>query len=249
MAWFAILRRFILLSLLLMPAAAYADLRSDMVKLDQAYVPALVLSGQGKPLSALAMDALVDRWDWFKQRQAYRSDRDTEWNFDLTTVEHAILTAKRWVDGGSYAEAHLVLEQVRITLRRMRQRIGMAYLPDALLGFEESVQALSGLMGDAQGGADADALRLNYERAAARWEEVLGWPVNPFEYGLNGRSGALMRRQMLDEQVLLTRFGQQLAAGERAAMGETLTEIRGCYIRIYSNFGRFPKPPDTASGA
>ena len=247
MAWYAVLRQLVLLSLLAMPVAAYADLKSDMVKFDQAYIPALVLSGQGNPLSALAMDSLLNRWDWFKQRQAYRPDRDTQWNFDLATIERAILTAKRRVDEGAYAEAHVTLKGVRISFMHMRQRIGMAYLPDALTDFHQSLEAMLELMVEGADAADVDALRLNYQRASAHWEAALDWPVNPFDYGLNSSEGDLLRRQMLDESSLLKRLGQQLAAGDHTAMGSTVTEIKDCFIRVYSHFGRFPQPPQTTA--
>jgi len=247
MAWYAVLRRLVLLALLAMPGAAYADLQSDMVKFDQAYIPALVLTGQGKPLSALAMDSLLNRWDWFKQRQAYRPDRDTQWNFDLTAIERAILTAKRRVDEGAYAEAHMALEGVRISFMHMRQRIGMAYLPDALTDFHQSLEAMLELMGEGPDAANVDALRLNYQRASARWEAALDRPVNPFDYGLNASGGDLLRRQMLDEAQLLKRLGQQLAAGDRQAMDNTVTEIKDCFIRVYSHFGHFPQPPQTTA--
>lgn len=247
MANCAIFRRLVLLALLVLPVAAYADLRSDMVKLDQAYVPALVLSGQGKALTALAMDSLLDRWDWFKQRQAYRQDRDTQWNFDLTIIERSILNAKRWVDQGGYTEAHKALEQVRFRFMQMRQRLGLDYLPDTLLDFHQSMEALLELMEEGEGSADEDALRLNYERASSRWEDVMDWPINPYEYGLTLHSGEEMRKQMLDEQALLKRFGEQMAAGDREAMNTTLKEIKRCFIQVYRNFGHFPQPPETAA--
>jgi len=247
MVWREVLRHLVFLPLLAMPAVAYADLRADMVKFDQSHIPALVLSAQSRALTAPAMDALMLRWAWFKQRQAYRSDRDTQWNFDLTAIEHALLNAQRLVGEGSYADAHASLEVVHTTFIQMRRRIGLAYFPDALWRFHQPMERLLHRVGGEHGPAEEDALRLAYAGAAAAWEEVLDWPLNPYDYGLDSVAGNALRKSLLAEQQVLKRFGQALAAGDRAAQLSAASEIRDCFIIIYSDFGHFPERPKTTT--
>jgi hypothetical protein len=244
MARRTVLRGGLWLSLLAAPLVAHADQRGDMVAFDQAYIPALVLSGELRPQTDAAMGTLLRRWDEFKQQQAYRRDRDPDWNFDIARIERHILDAQRLVEERSYLDAHKALEPVREILMAMRRRIGMNYFLDALWRFQVPMAAMQRHLAALQATGDEQeqqAVAESYDRARARWEAVLDQAVNPYEYGLDVGQGRHLRQQLLAEQGLLRAFGQALARDDLQAMADTAARILSGFVACYSELGRFPE--------
>jgi hypothetical protein len=242
------LHQFLLVFLLLAaPLSAYADMRGDMVKFDQDYIPVLFLSKQEQPQSAAAMDKLLATWAWFKQSYAYHNGRDPQWNFDFTQIEHQLLEAQRLIEEKSCRDAHDALEPVRMTLMGMRERIGMAYFIDALVRFHEPMEAIAMQAGMAmpQAAEDAgiDAIKQNYTRARSLWSTVLNWNLNPYDYGLDSRQGEVLRQHLLEEERALQHLGQALAGNDRKAIAEAAAAIRPPFVQCYRSFGRFPAMP------
>jgi hypothetical protein len=249
MAWRTPLRQLLWLSLLAVPLMAHADLRDDMVALDQAYIPVLILSEESRPETAMAMDELLLRWDRFKQRQAYRSDRDKEWDFDIADIERQILNTQRLVEEGAFQDAHAALEPIREILMRMRQRVGLDYFTDALLRFHAPMAAMQRQLVALQAtGSDHDhqTMAASYARARGLWEEVLDEPINPFEYGLDLKRGKRLRQQLLAERDLLTAFDQALAKDDLQAMADTAARIQWGFLACYRELGQFPQQPKSS---
>jgi len=98
---------------------ARADLHSDMVALDRAYVPALALTNQPKAEPAQKAIARL-RAEWNRFRTAHSSAPPgfdvTAWAKHLREVEGAIAAAETNVAVGKGPAAHEDLEHVRETI-------------------------------------------------------------------------------------------------------------------------------------
>lgn len=243
--WGRALRNFVFVSILLgVQVTAHAGMQEDMVKFDQVYIPALSLSNQGKPQTAAAMDRLLETWSWFKQSYAYSNSGDSQWNFDMTQIENQLMEAQRLIERKAYPDAHEALESVRFTLMGMRERIGMAYFIDELIRFHQPMEDIAlKAKAAAKAGlsdADIDAIKQDYLQAREKWDVVLNWNFNPYDYGMDIAQGEKLHKQLMLEDQALRQLGQALAGSDRKAIAQAAAGIKPPFVPCYLSFGRFP---------
>ena len=91
--------------------------------LDRTYIPALLLTGQGKvEQSQKAMALLREEWEVFANRRYPKIPNDLKYRRSLDRVQKAVRTADHIVSsGGNLRDAHEALEDIRFILMDLRR--------------------------------------------------------------------------------------------------------------------------------
>lgn len=228
----------IVAALVLLQFEARAEMHGDMVRLEQAYIPALTLAARGDGRAMQAVEGLYEAWIAFKQVHAY-SGGDPRCDFDLDEIEWHVLEARRLAQQGEWEKAHAVLEPIRHILMSMRERRGMDYYLDEFTRYHLSLARMIELL-DGPQPVDYASVQQQYQRMLMIWRRIQRRDINPYAYGLDMQRFETLQR-LLQEQ---TRQQLRLQAPLQARDGESLLRLaRGLeqgLMEAIGCFGRFP---------
>jgi hypothetical protein len=223
------------------PLARAADIREDMVTLDRAVIPALVLSSDGRADLALkAMRAARSTWTSFKARYYEFKSKDPDLKKDLDRVDALMWEAHTIIDGGrQVALAQEPLERVTVVMANLRRRNGIDHYLDHLTAFR---QPLNAIVAAAQSKAPADdavnQIRAAYATASEAWKSVLAAEPSTGYQLTSGEREALQAKVDL-ETAALAALGKALAGNDRAAIIAAAIAVSQPFTDVYNSFGDF----------
>ena len=226
---------------------AAEDIIHDMVKLDQAYIPALAFTSEEKlGPSREAMKSLNRAWNSFNTRYQSDSHGDAQWKPDFDKIDSYIGAADKIViDGKNIKDAHEELEHVRIVLMHLRERNHIEYFVDNLTRFHKPMEEIVLSAKDKDDATlkdeDIEHIRIAFPIAKNLWKSTSAAKFDAFTYGFDSTRAAKLHN-------LIEKETQSLERLEKAIKGRNKKEIIGAAIGIKPNFaqifklfGRFPK--------
>lgn len=223
------------------PIADAADIREDMVALDRACIPVLVLSSEGHADFALkAMRVARSRWASFKDRYYKINTTDADWRKDLDRVDALFWEAYTIIDGGrQLALVQEPLERVNVIMTNLRRRNRIDHYFDRVTAFREPLNAIvSAAQGKAPAEEAVSLIRTSFATAREAWERVLsGEPGTGYRLTLGEREALQTKLDL--ETAALEALGKALAANDRAAIIAAAVAMRPPFIGIYNSFGDF----------
>jgi hypothetical protein len=223
------------------PLARAADIREDMVMLDRAVIPALVLTTENRPDLALkAMRAARSKWAAFKERYYNFKTTDADWRRDFDRVDALMWEAHTIIDGGrQVALAQAPLERVNAVMGNLRRRNGIDHYFDQVTAVRAPLNAI---VGAAETKAPADdavtRIRASYETVRQAWERMVSSEPSTGYQLTSGERETLQARLEL-ETAALEALGKALAGNDRAAIIAAAAAIKLPFSGVYNFFGDF----------
>ena len=187
--------RTLLLSLVFAPVSgaanwsSSADLVKDMVVLDKAYVPALVLSREGDLSRAeIAVKRLVDSWGVFQSK--WKPNAGAAWRTGFERINALVGESASQVSSAQdLKRAHTVLDEVRHILSRLRRNEGIAYFGDRLTAFDDALDEVKlAVVQDQHLIMSSDELDVSENlllEAARRWKAVVETRLDKIVYRID----------------------------------------------------------------
>jgi hypothetical protein len=228
----------------------HAQLARDMVLLDRAYLPALVMTeppGDAKQADA-ALRTLEARWKPFRERYYDANPADQYWESDFDFIQLMLAEAADLIRGeAALPEAHEVLGGIRMVLRRLRRRNNMDYFIDHLTAFHGPlaaiVQAAREKTPESLTIDDVDTMRVWLPEALRLWEKATNHPPNRDLFGLDEIQLARVQTYIEHEYAALTHLQQTLAEMSEGVDEERIIqaalETRQPFLQLLMLFGDF----------
>lgn len=223
------------------PIARAADIREDMVALDRAWIPALVLASEARADLALkAMRVARSRWAAFKDRYYTFKTTDADWRRDFDRVDALIWEAHTIIDGGRQVTlARESLERVNRIMTNLRRRNGIDHFFDHVNAFREPLDAITVAAQDTTPATDAvDRIRASFATARSAWERVRSAEPGT-GYRLTSAEREAINTRLGLQTAALEALGKALAAGDRAAIIASAVATRPPFAALYNSFGDF----------
>lgn len=220
-------------------APARADMLADMVRFDQAYLPAWILARNDDSRAQAAIEGLYDEWNLFKQQYAYTGSVDIQLNFDLDEIEWHVLEARRLILEGERAEAGRVLRPVRDIMMSMRAREGIDYYLDDFTRYHRALSRLIDILDDASSthaGELARQSRVLFES----WRRITYRDINPYEYGLDMERYEMLQQSLRRQEQQLLRLNASLRTADETSSLSLVRQLEQGLIDALACFGRFP---------
>ena len=225
--------------------AALPQFLQDCAKLDQDYIPALMLSNTKSPAKAVAAQEKYQvAWDAFATKNRNSKPGNAAWAQMFSTIDKANAQATAALAAGKLSEAHTVQEEVRHALWHERQALGLDYHPDRLTAFHATMEQLIDAVA---GKAPADinpalvaSMKTLFGTARTQWQAVKASPWVPADYGLDAARLDAYKAAVAAEDKALDELGAALDAGDGARIDKAAPAIKGPFSRAYRAFGVFP---------
>lgn len=239
-------RTIIAIAGLAVASAASADLHEDMVNLDRAYIPALVITNQ--PVSATtrrAMERLRDEWNGYRTRypKAPSGFSEASWITASKAIESSIADAEASVKAGKPTAAHEALEGVRDAQYELRRGNGMPYWMDEFTAFHSAMEgiarAAAGKNTATLADGDVAAIRAAMPEAERTWQALLAHRGESARYGVPAGQAEALQRQMDVQTQTLSDLKTALDRGDRAEIATKAVATKPAFSKLLQMFGDF----------
>ena len=227
--------------------AAQADVISDFVKFDQAFIPPLALTNAEKVgPSTKGMKILKAAFTDLKSSQDNAFPDDPAWKTDFDRIEAIIAKADQIVlSKKDLMDAHEALEEVRHITLDMRTRHNIQYFMDPLTRFHTLMEELfhAGLDNKPEDLDDTMLAGLadTAQEASEVWAAVGQFPFDPQVYGLGPKKTEAMKELYQKEAQALDNMEKALAAKDKAAVIAAAKGVKPNYANYYKLFGDFDR--------
>ena len=224
-----IIALFLLVFMTSTPAVAKnGQLEQDMIDLEQAYIPALFITGKpaGDPDEAtlLAMSRAklsVYKVAWATFSDEYETYRSSwrNWISYFFTVQELIDEADALLDEEQRLEAHEVLEEIRTLMAEFRGRNGFPkFIVDQFTDFHTLMGEIIAIASMEFDDNTIDILYELYREASHAWSKVEKNTVDPVAWGLTPEEEAFYYNNVLAERAALDNFALALSYGDPAGI-------------------------------
>lgn len=240
------LRTIIAIAGLAIASAASADLHQDMVNLDRAYIPALVITNQ--PLSATtrrAMERLREEWNGYRARypQAPAGYTEASWAAADKAIESSIADAEASVKAGKPTVSHEALERVRDAQYELRRGNGVAYWMDDFTAFHAAMEriasAAAGKNAATLADADVASIRAAMPQVERTWQALLARRGESARYGVPAGQTEALQRQLDVQTQTLADLKAALDRGDRAEIAAKAVATKPAFSKLMQMFGDF----------
>jgi len=232
---------------LLAGPAAVAGIHEDMVALDRAYVPALVLTNRPDAEPARrAIAALRTEWNAFRSRYpvAPPGYSPAAWQRATGEVEAAIAAAEKQIAAGKGPAAHEDLEAVREAMYTLRREAHVAYYMDDLTAFNTAMEHIARAVGgrSAQGLTDSEvaAVRAALPEAEVTWAAVVANRAAVARHIDAPERQAAAHAQIDVETATLAGLKAAVAANDRAGIATYGNTLKPGFSKLFALFGAAP---------
>ena len=224
-----------------------ADLIKDFVSFDQAYIPALALTSQGKiEESKKAMNLLKDNWKTFKETYKTHNKKDLEWGKDFDKVDQMISSADKIVlSGKDISRAHDVLEDVRIVFMKLRKRNNIDYYVDYLTEFHEPMEAVVLTAKDKTPetltDGDVREIQTSLNQASTIWGKIENLKFDEKLFGFATDRTVKMKSYVQAESDALKRLKQTMGSKDKKLIIQVAVAIKPNFANLFMMFGDFER--------
>ena len=225
---------------------------------DKVYIPALVLTNQGKvEESRKAMKLLNQNWEPLASKHYAVAQNNIRLQRNLNKIQTAIRTADKIVDGGeNLKDAHELLETIRFILMEIRRNnLTLAlkdpnkraalprYYIDYLTEFHEPMEAivLTAKGKTPETLTDEDVAKIKEELAEASKLLITIENVE-FEqsiYGFSDEETETMRGYIKQETESLDKLRKALEGKDEEKIIRASIEVKPVFVKLFTMFGDF----------
>lgn len=233
---------------------------------DKAYIPALVLTNQGKvEQSQKAMTRLNEVWEPYANKYYPLVPKDREFRRSLDKIQNAIRTADHIVNsGGNLADAHEALEKIRfifMALRRSRLTSSMIrwrargelewnevslpdyYYIDYLNEFHEPMEAIvlnaKGRTPETLTDADIEKIEEQLAEASELLDKIYGAEFEQSVFDFNDEKTQTMWDYIDQETEFLYELRKALDDEDKEEIIRASIGIKPGFVKLFTMFGDF----------
>jgi len=235
----------IMVGLIILCGCSQSSFMANVIRFDQAFIPAYYYTGLGKKLPAQsALKLLRKEWENFSISYYNFMPRDREWKEDLSEIDEKISIAIGLVNKGKGLElARKNLEKIRNLAWRMRQRNGIKYYLDQLNDFDEVLEAMLLIVNrkipPPLNDTDLQNLRWLVDRGLVLWQKAAKSEFNHQLFGFNQKKIKLMKSYFQAESVLLVKARKIIIEGDKRAIIQNANGLKPNFTKLYLLFGDF----------
>jgi len=208
------------------------------VAFDQALIPALVSTKSGRAETAIpAMDRLTEAWEVYKAEQAPTLTKASGWSLIRDGIDRRLTMAGRFVASSDIGMAHVLLEQVRADLIRIRQVLGRETFIDGLVAFHDRMEAalLEGPPSLAE--MDRNTLLSKVDALDAYWTELEEDEFNADVFGYLWSDTSDLKRRLINQRRAIDALREAVAGGRLEDVDQLAAKVIKGFQRIYLSFG------------
>jgi DNA-binding protein len=230
-----------------MPLSAAILLEKDMVAFDKVYIPALVLTRQGNKAAAKkAMKLTAAEWKVFKKKHAADFKKNKADMVDLTIISQKIADAERTVRAnGNLDYAHDILEGVRNSFLKMRQRNSINYYIDYTTKFSEPMETIVLIARGKTPETLTDTMLLkikdNFKAAKQDWENLQNASFDPALFSFDAKKDAQRQGYIKAETEAMNKLNKALEGGDKEEIIKAAMGIKSNFFSLFLLFGDFEK--------
>lgn len=220
-----------------------ADLVKDMVVLDKAYIPALLLSRKGDLSRAdIAVKRLVDSWRAFQSK--WKPDADDAWRAGFARIDVLIAESARQLSSTQdLGRVHTVLDEVRHVLSRLRKTEGIAYFGDRLTTFDDALDEVKlAVVQDRHLIMSSDELDVSENlllEAARRWKAIVDTRLDKIVYRIDYYSMGEVASYREEGTRLLDELLDELRHADRGVLAQKVETLDGDFRNLLRLFGEY----------
>lgn len=240
------LRTIIAIAGLAVASAAAADLHEDMVKLDRAYIPALVITNQPlSPTTRRSMERLREEWNGYRARypKAPAGFTEVSWTKADKAIESSIADAEASVKAGKPTVAHEALERVRDAQYVLRRGNGVSYWMDDFTAFHAAMEEIAGAAAGKNAGTltdgDVASIRAAMPQAQRTWQALLASRGESARYGVPAGQAEALQRQLDAQTQTLSDLKAALEREDRAEIAAKAVATKPAFSKLMQMFGDF----------
>ena len=227
--------RTLLIGLAIGPLAAGADwstdiaLVKDMVVLDKAYIPALMLTKEGDVSRAqAAVDRLADSWATFQSK--WKSTVNQEWRAGFERIDELVAeSTKRVAAAQDLKRAHAVLDEIRHILARLRKEEGISYFVDFVTSVEDALDEVVRTVGQDKHkpmtSDELDVAEKGLLLAQKRWEVVASTRLDKIVYRIDIYYMGDVSSTRAEGVLLLEELTRDIRTLDRAILAEKVDQL------------------------
>jgi len=226
---------------------AAGQLEKDMAAFDKVYIPALALTSQtNKAAAEKAVKLTADQWMQFKKNNAAFFGKNAADQADLAVIDQLITDAERSVRVNEKTdEAHEILEGVRNTLLKIRQRNSIDYYIDYTTKFHEPMEAivLTAKGRTAETLTDTMLLKIrdNFKVAQQDWKNLQNASFDPALFSFDAKKDAQRQAYIRAETEAMDRLKNALENGDKGSIIKASMGIKANFVNLFLLFGDFGK--------
>lgn len=229
------------------PLSAASRLEKDMVAFDKAYIPALALTSQtNKAATEKAMKLMVAQWSVFKKKHAKTFNRNKADKANLAVIDKLISDAEHIVrENEKTDEAHEVLEGVRNTFLKIRERNSINYYIDYTTKFHEPMEAIVLIAKGKTAETLTEEMLLkikdNFKVAQQDWENLQNASFDPALFSFSAEKDAQRLGYIKAETEAMNKLINALENGNKGGIIKAAMGIKPNFVSLFLMFGDFEK--------
>jgi len=230
-----------------LPLAAAGRLEKDMAEFDKAYIPALALTSQNKKAATeKAMKLTVSQWEVFKKKQAQTFNKSKADQADLAVIDKLIAEADRIVrENQTTEEAHEILEGVRNTFLKIRERNSIDYYIDYTTKFHEPMEDIvltaKGKTAETLTEEMLLKIKARFKVAQQDWEKLQNASFDPALFSFSAEKDAQRLLYIKAETEAMNKLKKALEGNDKGAIIKAAMGIKANFVSLFLMFGDFEK--------
>ncbi|PKN71009.1 MAG: hypothetical protein CVU54_03245 [Deltaproteobacteria bacterium HGW-Deltaproteobacteria-12] len=230
-----------------LPLLAAGQLEKEMAALDKVYIPALALTSQANKAAAeKAVKLTADQWTQFKKNNAAIFSKNKADQADLAIIDQLMADAERSVRVNEKTdEAHEILEGVRNTLLKIRERNSIDYYIDYTTKFhepmEEIVLTAKGRTPETLTDTMLLKIRDNFKVARQDWKNLQNASFDPALFSFDAKKDARRKAYIQAETEAMDRLKNALEGGDKGSIIKAALGIKPNFVNLFLLFGDFEK--------
>jgi hypothetical protein len=227
------------------PLHAAGLVEKDMAAFDKVYIPALALTSQtNKTAAEKAMKLTVEQWAIFKKKHANTFNKNQSDKADLAIIDQLITDAERIVRVNEKTdEAHEILEGVRNTFLKIRERNSIDYYIDYTTKFHEPMEVIvltaKGKTPETLTETMLLKIKDNFKVAQQDWENLQKASFDPALFSFDAKKDAQRQEYIKAETEAMSRLKSALESSNKGSIIKAAMGIKPNFVNLFLLFGDF----------
>ena len=227
--------RALLIGLAIGPLAAAADwttdiaLIKDMVVVDKAYIPALMIAKKGDaPHAQAAVEELASSWSDFDSK--WQDAVNEEWREGFARIDTLVAEASKLASAPQdLKQAHTALDEIRHVLARLRKKEGIKYFVDFVTTVEDALDEVVPVVAhDKDKPMTSDELDIAEQglvRAKEAWKVVTSTRIDKTVYRIDIYYMGDYSSTVAEAAMLLDQLTRDIRTDDRAVLAEKIDRL------------------------
>lgn len=228
--------------LLCLPSVVRAEtelaFRQASIAFDRTMIPALFVTNSGDVDAAgPALVRVSEAWESYKTGQAPTLAKASGWSLVRDGIDRRLTMADRFVESRDVRMVHLLLEQVRADLIRIREALDSTTFVDQLVIFHDRMEAALDEGSPSLADLDQLALRVKVENLTTYWQEVEEFEFDPEVFGFLWNDTRDLEKSLRDQGKAIEALREAVERGDTENMDQLAREVKQGFVEVYLTFG------------